>query len=77
MIPNSRMLIALSVSGLAVLSAFGKYRKNTRWQNNRQEKKEIDTWEGEGGNPPQATEKHANKPETPGPATPVVPATPY
>ena len=51
MISKSRLLLTLGV-GLLVLSSLGKSRKQNRLQEKRLKKKEITTWEGEGGNLP-------------------------
>ena len=51
MMSNSRLFLALGI-GVALLSFLGKSRKENRLQEKQQKKKEITTWEGEGGNLP-------------------------
>ena len=58
----NRKTIALMVSGWAVLSAVGSFRKQLRKQEKKSRKTEMNTWENEGGNlPPSQTLTHPAK----------------
>jgi hypothetical protein len=52
MFTDKKLLLALCVSGWAVLSTLGKCRKNSRHLEKKLRKKELHVWEGEGGNLP-------------------------
>jgi len=51
MTSNNRMILALGVAGLALLSIFGKSRKMTRKSDEKETAKDLTSWEGEGGSP--------------------------
>lgn len=52
MISNKQLMLAIGVSGWALLSAMGKSRKQSRRDAKKSHKQEVNTWEGEGGNLP-------------------------
>ena len=63
----TRIGMFLSAAGLALMSIYGRHRKNTRLAEKSSRKEAVATWEGEGGNLPPG---HIN------PATTIVPAAP-
>ena len=59
---SNRKTIALVVGGWALLSAFGRMRKQARKNEKKLRKTEMTTWENEGGNlPPSQTLTHPAK----------------
>lgn len=58
MTSNNRMLLALGVAGLVLFSVVGKSMKMVRDRN--QTRKDLTTWEGEGGNPLPAASASTN-----------------
>ena len=55
MTSNNRIILAIGVAGLALFSAFGRSRKMAGARDAKETKKDLTTWEGEGGNPPSKT----------------------
>lgn len=55
MIISKKLMLAIGISGWAILSTAGKSYKQARLDTKKTRKKEMNTWEGEGGNlPPSA-----------------------
>lgn len=52
MITNKRLMLAIGISGWALLSKLGKSHKQAKGDLKITRKKELYTWEGEGGNLP-------------------------
>lgn len=65
MTSNNRMLLTLGVAGVVLLSIFGKSMKTVRDRDRKQAKKELTTWEGEGGSPKPTTATSTNPPVPP------------
>lgn len=62
MISNNRMMLALGVAGLALFSIFGKSKRMGRLRDEKETKKDLTSWEGEGGNPAPKTSAAATQP---------------
>lgn len=62
MMSSKTLLFMIGVSGLAAMSALGKMHTKSRQEVKQSRKKEMQTWEGEGGNLPPA----AGTPAMPG-----------
>lgn len=55
MMANKKLMLAIGISGWALLSRLGKSRVQARQEKKHTRKKEMHVWEGEGGNlPPSA-----------------------
>lgn len=52
MMTKNRLMLAVGISGWALLSKLGKSYKQARTDSKTTRKKELYTWEGEGGNLP-------------------------
>jgi len=49
------MMLALGVAGLALFSIFGKSKRMARLRDEKGTRKDLTSWEGEGGNSPSKT----------------------
>lgn len=65
MTSNNRMLLTIGVAGLVLFSIFGKSMKMVRDRDRKQTKKDLTTWEGEGGNPLPTAGASSNPPTPP------------
>ena len=55
MMANKKLMLAIGISGWALLASLSKSRAQARQDRKLTQKKELHTWEGEGGNlPPSA-----------------------
>ena len=70
MTSNNRMVLALGVAGLALLSMFGKSRKMARIRDEKETKRDLTKREGEGGNPTSKTNTASTSPLSPTSPTP-------
>jgi hypothetical protein len=62
---NNRMILAHGVAGLALFSIFGKSTRMARLRDEKETKKDLTSWEDEGGNPTPKTGTATTPPVSP------------
>jgi hypothetical protein len=67
---NTRTIIALAISGWAAFKVTQAIRSHSQQRENRHQKTQLHTWEGEGGNlPPYSSSQQEAQIPTPKPTT--------